>query len=86
MAQLGSALVSGTRGREFESRRPDQIESSRTARDGGSFFCVVDIVTLKNNFDLKFDQKGGPPYLSSKSAKSLMTMASLPPYLHYKSR
>ena len=26
MAQLGSALVSGTRGREFESRRPDQIE------------------------------------------------------------
>ena len=26
VAQLGSALVSGTRGREFESRRPDQIE------------------------------------------------------------
>ena len=27
VAQLGSALVSGTRGREFESRRPDQIEN-----------------------------------------------------------
>ena len=27
VAQFGSALVSGTRGREFESRRPDQIEN-----------------------------------------------------------
>ena len=30
VAQLGSALVSGTRGREFESRRPDQIEKAET--------------------------------------------------------
>ena len=30
VAQLGSALVSGTRGREFESRRPDQIENVET--------------------------------------------------------
>ena len=30
VAQFGSALVSGTRGREFESRRPDQIEKAET--------------------------------------------------------
>ena len=30
VAQFGSALVSGTRGREFESRRPDQIENVET--------------------------------------------------------
>ena len=29
VAQFGSALVSGTRGREFESRRPDQIKNFR---------------------------------------------------------
>ena len=29
VAQFGSALVSGTRGREFESRRPDQILNFR---------------------------------------------------------
>lgn len=28
VAQFGSALVSGTRGREFESRRPDQLKKS----------------------------------------------------------
>jgi hypothetical protein len=27
VAQFGSALVSGTRGREFESRRPDHLKS-----------------------------------------------------------
>ena len=31
VAQLGSALVSGTRGREFESRRPDQMKAEAGA-------------------------------------------------------
>ena len=37
MAQFGSALVSGTRGREFESRRPDHIKSLENRLESGFF-------------------------------------------------
>ena len=41
VAQFGSALVSGTRGREFESRRPDQIKNFRN-RMRMRFFLYVE--------------------------------------------
>ncbi len=41
VAQFGSALVSGTRGREFESRRPDQFKS-KTQSDGCVFLLYAE--------------------------------------------
>jgi hypothetical protein len=38
VAQFGSALVSGTRGREFESRRPDQLKNLEPFYNGSFLF------------------------------------------------
>ena len=43
VAQFGSALVSGTRGREFESRRPDQIKNFRNRMRMRFFLFVKDL-------------------------------------------
>ena len=40
VAQPGSALAWGARGREFESRRPDQKTKMRSSQDG-LFYCVI---------------------------------------------
>ncbi len=45
VAQFGSALVSGTRGREFESRRPDQIKNFRN-RMRMRFFLFLRLNTV----------------------------------------
>ena len=50
VAQFGSALVSGTRGREFESRRPDQIKNFRN-RMRMRFFLFLRLNTV---FELLF--------------------------------
>lgn len=43
VAQFGSALVSGTRGREFESRRPDQIKNFRNRMRMRFFLYAEDL-------------------------------------------
>ena len=40
VAQFGSALGSGLRGRRFESCRPDHIEKGQPSPSGGGFFRV----------------------------------------------
>ena len=46
VAQLGSALVSGTRGREFESRRPDQIEKAEEPLVMAVIFLLPIVIVL----------------------------------------
>lgn len=46
VAQLGSALVSGTRGREFESRRPDQIEKAEEPLVMAVLFLLPIVIVL----------------------------------------
>ena len=46
VAQLGSALVSGTRGREFESRRPDQIEKAEEPLVMAVLFLLPMVIVL----------------------------------------
>ena len=46
VAQLGSALVSGTRGREFESRRPDQIEKAEEPLVMAVLFLLSIVIVL----------------------------------------
>ena len=46
VAQLGSALVSGTRGREFESRRPDQIEKAEEPLVLAVLFLLPIVIVL----------------------------------------
>ena len=46
VAQFGSALVSGTRGREFESRRPDQIEKAEEPLVMAVLFLLPIVIVL----------------------------------------
>ena len=46
VAQLGRALVSGTRGREFESRRPDQIENAEEPLVMAVLFLLPIVIVL----------------------------------------
>ena len=46
VAQLGSALVSGTRGREFESRRPDQFQKAEEPLVMAVLFLLPIVIVL----------------------------------------
>ena len=46
VAQLGSALVSGTRGREFESRRPDQLQKAEEPLVMAVLFLLPIVIVL----------------------------------------
>ena len=49
VAQLGSALVSGTRGREFESRRPDQIEKAEEPLVMAVLFLLLNLTAVSRS-------------------------------------